>query len=908
VTELEPIPGLAVDVAAVSHRYGDAVALADTTLGIRQGTTLGLIGPDGAGKSTLLGLIAGVRRIQSGSVRVLGGDMADAGHRSRTAPRIAYMPQGLGRNLYQTLSVRENVEFFGRLFGQGRAERRARIDELLHATGLFPFADRPAGKLSGGMKQKLGLCCALIHDPELLVLDEPTTGVDPLSRRQFWELVNRIHGRNPGMTILVATAYMEEAGHFDHLVAMHEGELLAAGTPAELMARTGASSLEAAFVRLLPGGAGREHRELEIPPHAEEEREVAIAAAGLTKRFGDFTAVDRVSFSIPRGTIFGFLGSNGCGKTTTMKMLTGLLPISEGEAWLFGQPVDASDIRLRSRIGYMSQGFSLYEELTVRQNLDLHARLFHLPRDGRTEAVDILTERFELERVLDKRAGELPLGMRQRLSLAIAVIHGPEILILDEPTSGVDPLARDHFWEVLIELSREHGVTIFISTHFMNEATRCDRVALMHAGRVLAQDTPEALVAGAGAQTLEQAFIHHLEQAGGDEFAPPETAPAARDPSHRTPSRWFSWRRYWAFAWREALEIARDPIRLAFAWGSTMFLMIVMGFGISFDVENLKYGVLDRDQTSASRAYLENFAGSRYFRQVAAFVTDREAEDALLAGRMPLVVEIPSGFGDALLRGRSPEVAFWVEGGMPFRAENIRGYAVGIHTRYLDDLRRTAPIEEPVRIETRYRYNQDFRSIYAIAPGVLAVLMLVIPATLTALGVVREKELGSITNLYASPATRAEFLLGKQLPYAVIGLGNFVLSVLIVLAVFEVPFKGSWLAYGIGATIYVLAATAWGLFISVFTRTQIAAIFAAFILTILPAVNFSGLIKPVPSLAGGALVLGNTFPASYFLTVSVGTFTKALGVDDLLPQYLALTGFFVVFLGLSLALLKTQER
>jgi len=211
-------------------------------------------------------------------------------------------------------------------------------------------------------------------------------------------------------------------------------------------------------------------------------------------------------------------------------------------------------------------------------------------------------------------------------------------------------------------------------------------------------------------------------------------------------------------------------------------------------------------------------------------------------------------------------------------------------------------------METRYRYNQDFRSIFAIAPGVLAVLMLVIPATLTALGVVREKELGSITNLYASPATRAEFLLGKQLPYAVIALGNFVLSVLLVLAVFEVPFKGSWLAYGIGALIYVQAATAWGLFISVFTRTQIAAIFAAFILTMLPATNFSGLIKPVASLTGGALVFGKSFPASYFLTVSVGTFTKALDPSDLLPQYLALAVFVVVFLGLSLALLKTQER
>jgi ribosome-dependent ATPase len=898
----------AVEIVAVSHRYGETLALAETTLRVAAGARLGLIGPDGAGKSTLLGLIAGVRRIQQGSVRVLGGDMADARHRSVISPRIAYMPQGLGRNLYQTLSVRENVEFFGRLFGQDATERRERIDELLLATGLHPFADRAAGKLSGGMKQKLGLCCALIHDPDLLILDEPTTGVDPLSRRQFWELVERIHRRHPGMTILVATAYMEEASRFEQLVAMHEGRLLASGTPTELMARTGATSLESAYVRLLPDGPGADHQELEILPQATDGAEIAIAAAGLTKRFGDFTAVDRVDFQIPRGTIFGFLGSNGCGKTTTMKMLTGLLPITAGEAWLFGQPVDASDIRLRSRIGYMSQGFSLYEELTVTQNLELHARLFHLPGDSRAARLDALVDRFELGRVLDKRAGELPLGMRQRLSLAIAVIHEPEILILDEPTSGVDPLARDHFWRILLELSRGHGVTIFISTHFMNEATRCDRVALMHAGRVLAQDAPAALVAAAGADSLEHAFIRHLERAGGDEFAPPEQAPPARAATTHRLARWFSWRRFWAFTWREALEIGRDPIRLAFAWGSTLFLMVVMGLGISFDVENLRYAVLDRDQTSASRVYLENFAGSRYFRQVATLTSEREAEDALLAGKVPLVVEIPPGFGDDLQRGRRPDVAFWIEGGMPFRAENIRAYARGIHERYVEDLRRTAPLEEPVRMEIRYRYNQDFRSVFAIAPGVLAVLMLVIPATLTALGVVREKELGSITNLYASPATRAEFLLGKQLPYAAIAMGNFVLSVLLALAVFEVPFKGSWLAYGLGALIYVFAATGWGLLISVFTRTQIAAIFAAFILTMLPATNFSGLIKPVASLTGGALVFGKTFPASYFLTISVGTFTKALGWNDLLPQYLALLVFVGVFFGLSLVLLKTQER
>ena len=364
----------------VTQRYKRAVALDDVTVALPSGCMVGLIGPDGVGKSTLLSMLAGARNVQSGRVIVLGGDMADAGHRNAICSHIAFMPQGLGRNLYPDLSVRENIEFFGRLFGQSRSERNWRIAELLRSTGLAPFADRAAKKLSGGMRQKLGLCCSLIHDPDLLILDEPTTGVDPLSRRQFWELIDRIRLRRPGMSVIVATAYMEEAERFDWLLAMNEGKVLATGSPAALKAQMHARSVEDAFVALLQPGAIRDGRDrLEVPPRRIVDGEPVITARALTRRFGDFTAVDRVSFTIESGEIFGFLGSNGCGKTTTMKMLTGLLAPSEGEALLFGQPLDASDINARRRVGYMSQSFSLYTELTVRQNLELHARLFHLP-------------------------------------------------------------------------------------------------------------------------------------------------------------------------------------------------------------------------------------------------------------------------------------------------------------------------------------------------------------------------------------------------------------------------------------------------------------------------------------------------------------------------------------------------
>ena len=318
-----PLPPVA-RLQDVSLRYRATRALEAVTLDLPAGRMVGVIGPDGVGKSTLFSLVAGARAIQSGRIEVLGGDMADARHRRRVCPRIAYMPQGLGRNLYATLSVFENVDFFGRLFGHGRLEREQRIAALLQATGLAPFVGRPAGKLSGGMRQKLGLCCALVHDPDLLILDEPTTGVDPLSRRQFWELLDRMRAARPGMSVLVATAYMEEAARFDWLVAMNAGRVLDTGTPREFLARSGVRTLEEAFIALLPPAQRAGHRPVAIPPRAVDAGDgPAIEAHDLTMRFGDFVAVDHVSFRIARGEIFGFLGSNGCGKTTTMKMLTG---------------------------------------------------------------------------------------------------------------------------------------------------------------------------------------------------------------------------------------------------------------------------------------------------------------------------------------------------------------------------------------------------------------------------------------------------------------------------------------------------------------------------------------------------------------------------------------------------------
>jgi len=906
---------------AVSHRYGKTVALDAVSLELPAGRMVGFLGPDGVGKSTLLGLIAGARKIQSGRVEALGGDMANGRHRRAAQPRIAYMPQGLGKNLYMDLTVFENLQFFGRLFGQGRQERQRRIADLLRSTGLDPFHDRRAGQLSGGMKQKLGLCCALIHDPDLLILDEPTTGVDPLSRRQFWELIDRIRGQRPGMSVLVATAYMDEAERFDFLVAMNDGAVLATGSPAQIKSQVGAATLEDAFIGLLPDAERRGHRRLEIPSRHVHDGEPAIVAEGLTRRFGAFTAVDQVSFRIERGEIFGFLGSNGCGKTTTMKMLTGLLPASEGEAWLFGEQTKSHDLETRKRVGYMSQSFSLYAELTVRQNLDLHARLFHLPRAAIPSRIEELIAHFGLTDYADALAEKLPLGVRQRLSLAVAVIHEPEMLILDEPTSGVDPVARDDFWRLLIDLSRNQGVTIFISTHFMNEAARCDRISLMHAGRVLASDTPAALTKTRGTDTLEEAFIAYLQEAateapsdstGDAVVVPPSETLTKADPKQTDPSRGFSPRRLLAYSLREAMELMRDPIRLAVAFFGTAFLMVVFGYGITFDVEDLTYAVLDRDRTPESRTYLEGLAGSRYFLERPPIKNHSDMDRQLKSDDITLAIEIPPGFGKDLLQGRMPEVAAWIDGAMPFRAETIRGYVEGLHLGYLSELSRRATGTEPdllpAKIESRYRYNQDFKSVFAMVPTTIALMLVFIPAVLMALGIVREKELGSITNLYVTPVTRLEFLLGKQLPYIAIGMINFLLLVALAIFLFGVPVKGSLLALSFGALLYVSATTGLGLLISSFTQTQIAALFGTAIATMVPATLFSGMMQPVSSLEGGAAFIGRIFPTSYFMTISVGTFTKALGVADLAVNLLALAAFIPVLTLLSVLFLRKQER
>jgi ribosome-dependent ATPase len=883
---------------------------------------VGIVGPDGVGKSTLMALVAGSKKLQDGKVIVLDGDMGDAKHRRAVGPRVAYMPQGLGKNLYLELSVQDNVDFMARLFGLSATERRVRVKQLLEATGLGPFAERPAGKLSGGMKQKVGLCGALVHEPDLLILDEPTTGVDPLSRRQFWTLIDDIRADRPGMSVVISTAYMDEAQQWDWIVAMDAGKVLATGSPAELMQRTGTRDLEKCFIALLPEEKRKGHTELTIPPRASNNADLAIEADGLTMRFGSFTAVDHVSLSIERGEIFGFLGSNGCGKSTTMKMLTGLLPPTEGTATLFGSSVEAGSMEVRKNLGYMTQAFSLYGELTVSQNLALHARLYHLPPDKAKARIQELVQRFGLGDHLQAHAESLPMGLKQRLSLAVAVLHEPQILILDEPTSGVDPVARDSFWELLIDLSRKQNVTIFVTTHFMNEGMRCDRISLMNAGKVLACDDPQKLIEGRGASSLEQAFIGYMEDSIAaaprgvqKEKAPLEAAAAEALPPEPVPQSAFALRlgRLRAYARNETMQILRDPVRLMFAFLGSALLMLVFGFGITTDVEHIRFATLDLDRSPESRGYLEQFAGAkRYFTSTAPAASAEDALKRLQSDKVSVVVEVPPNFGRDLRRGSGPEVLAQVDGAMTFRGDTVEQYVQGVHGTTLSDPATGLPSAQAQKhtasIQERFLYNPTFESKYSIVPSVPALLLLLIPAILMTVSIVREKELGSIINFYVTPTGRLEYLLGKQVPYMAIGMINFLILTILGLVVFQVPIKGSALMLLLCTFLYLAATTGIGMVTSTFTSSQVAAVFVTAILTIVPTIQFSGLLQPVSTLQGNAGRIGAIWPATYYMHSSLGAYTKGLGAGLLIKDVVFLVCCIPVLLAISYAGLRKQEK
>jgi len=485
----------AVIVDNISKSYRRISALQNIHLKIPTGRIFGLLGPDGAGKSTMLKIIAGVTHPTSGRCLVMGKDIVKDTEQLRKV--ISFMPQGLGLILSDKLTVKQNLDFFANIYHIEPELALKRRDELLKVTNLYDFQNRIAGKLSGGMQQKLALCCTLIHHPKLLILDEPTTGVDPVSRRELWAIINELVV-SEGITVIIATSYLDEAERCHYLAMMHNGKILRTGQPDQL-GQDNNQNISDVFVDELLDVMEHHHIKADLSQFAEKtihlpinKDEPVVNVSNLTKRFGKFTAVDSINFEIYPGEIFGFLGPNGAGKTTTIKMLCGILRPTAGQAFVAGFNIRHQQKNLKNRIGYMSQKFSLYNDLTVIENLKLYKGVY-----GRCDhPVLNLAELLEvvgLRGFESRMTKDLPVGLKQRLALACSMVHLPDVLFLDEPTSGVDPLARERFWEIVRFLSRQMGITLLLTTHYMDEAEFCDRLAMIHRGNIVALDIPENL-------------------------------------------------------------------------------------------------------------------------------------------------------------------------------------------------------------------------------------------------------------------------------------------------------------------------------------------------------------------------------------------------------------------------------
>ena len=538
-----------LEVRDVTVRYKSVVGIVKASLEAEEGEILGFIGADGAGKSSLMHAIAGVGRFD-GEVRFEGVAFHSPKEAERIKHRIGLMPQGIGLVLYKNLTVAEHLEFFARIRNLKEDEAfRDYRDRLLQMAGLAEFTQRPAGKLSGGMMQKLSLICTLLHRPKLLILDEPTTGVDPLSRLELWNILEEIR-KSEGTVALVSTAYMQEAEKMDRVLLFDGGEIIARGTAQELAESVRPYTYEPvecpdgrcirtahATYSLEPLQAERKEPTLEalffvnalrrgrVPPpvrvtpreNPEPIPDVVMEAKGLTKRFGDFVADDHIDMRLNGGEILGLLGANGAGKTTFIKMLLGLYPIDEGELTLLGRPIrSARDRRaLKAHIGYVSQHFALYKDMTVRENLVYFASMHRIPADRALSRIRRYAEELGFAEYMDHLPTELPLGINQRFSLAAAILHEPVVLFLDEPTSGVDAIARSQFWQLLQQLKQKWGISILITTHYMSEAEFCDRVVLLKRGKKIADDTVENLYkAHPGAKSFEEIFLQFYREDG----------------------------------------------------------------------------------------------------------------------------------------------------------------------------------------------------------------------------------------------------------------------------------------------------------------------------------------------------------------------------------------------------------
>lgn len=946
---------------------------------IASGCVTGLVGPDGSGKTTLIRLFAGLLLPTEGKLTVCGSDPVT--QISEIRRRVSYMPQRFG--LYEDLSVEQNLTLYADLRNVVGEEREQVFDRLLTFTDLKRFTDRLAGALSGGMKQKLGLACALIRTPELLLLDEPSVGVDPISRRELWKMVYELVDQ--GIGVVWSTSYLDEAERCREVILLSEGKPLYSGDPKELTNRVagrgflvsgtgkggrklltralrrpdvldgviqGASvrlvmrrdakaptdkdldspgleikpatpRFEDAFVDLL-GGAPKEQSALfessEVN-HTTDDKAIVVAE-NLTKRFGDFIAANDISFQIGRGEIFGLLGPNGAGKSTTFKMMCGLLRPTSGKAYVAGLDLYAAAGAARGRVGYMAQKFSLYGDLSVRQNLSFFAGVYGLSGEKRDQAMERVISAFHLDPYLDSNSSELPLGFKQRLALACAIMHEPHVLFLDEPTSGVDPLTRREFWSH-INAMVEKGVTIMVTTHFLDEAEYCDRIGLVYRGRVIAEGTPDDLKDRVRNDerpepTLEDAFIELVEDfdrsegraTNSDDDATKVTLKRSHESKEdgdrfATGSRF---RRIAALIRKESQQILRDPSSFLIAGILPLVLLFVYGFGVSLDLKQVPVALVIEQPSPEAQSFLSSFQNSRYF-QVHVARHRAEVQEQLVSGKLNGVIVLRADFSERIGRGETAPIQVLVDGSDPNTAGLVAGYVQMLWANWVQqeaaemsslvDRPRSVPL---ITTEPRVWFNPELNSNYALLPGAVAIILTLVGTLLPSLVVAREWERGTMEALLTTPVAPLDLLIGKIVPYYLLGLVAMSISVGVTVFGYGVPFAGSVFALFLISSAYLAVTLALGLLISTLAKNQFAAGQGALIAGFLPAFLLSGYIFEIDSMPLPLRILTCVLPPRYYVFSLQTLFLAGDVVSVLVPSGLILSFMaLVLFIRLLLA-------
>ncbi len=931
-------------------------ALDGVSLSAHHGELTALVGPDGAGKTTLLRLASGLLPRDGGKLEVLGIDVgADP---QRVQDQISYMPQRFG--LYEDLSVIENLDLYADLHGVTAEQRAERYPTLFEMTALGPFRRRLAGRLSGGMKQKLGLACTLVRQPELLLLDEPTVGVDPLSRRELWEIMRHLV-RDQGLTVLMSTSYLDEAERCNRAIILQQGRVLNEGPPqavaqlaagrcciltpadgssprrlqAQLIdrddiidavpdggrvrivraeqpsaplddAQPATPRFEDGFMVLLRRNAQTERAQAIDMAHrvGTTREQPAVQVQSLVKRFGAFVAVDHISFEVQRGEIFGLLGPNGAGKTTTFRMLCGLLPPSGGQLRVAGADVRTAPASARARLGYVAQKFSLYAPLTVLENLEFFAGAYGLRGERRRERIDWALRQFDLLESASSVSGQLPGGYKQRLAMAAALLHEPEILFLDEPTSGADALARRAFWRRISALA-DQGVTVIVTTHFMQEAEYCDHVAIMDGGQVLAQGSPGEIRARARADalpepTMEDAFIAVVERArrvsdrreGGSGMRQRTDARGGPEAPTGSDSRSAKLRRVRALVWKETRQIVRDPSSIAMGVILPLILILLFGFGLSLDVKDVPLAVVTEQPSSEATSLFATLQLSPYFHPRLLHATPL-AERQLMSGQVDGILVIPNDFATRVAGGKA-QLQLVLRGSDANSARIIEGYvegAVGVWATQLGELgqaRLSNTTAGPVQVQTRLWFNEANDSRYFLVPGLVVLVMTLIGALLTAMVMAREWERGTLEALLVTPVRSDEILLGKTLPYFILALMGFGLCALSAEFLFHVPLRGSlWVLFG-ASMLYTLVALGIGLLISSAVKSQLVASQLTMLATFMPAFMLSGFLFDLRSMPAAVRFVTYLLPARYYVALLQSVFLAGDVWSVIIPNTLVL--------------------